>query len=75
MIQGSASESVLVAMLAARTRTVRQVAASRGLTESEVISKLVAYGSDQSHSCVKKACMVSTSLYLKQAHVRSITRL
>lgn len=51
VIQGSSSEAVLVAMLAAKARAMRGRPAADGL-------KLVAYGSDQTHSCFKKATMI-----------------
>ncbi|KAJ1524454.1 hypothetical protein ONE63_010951 [Megalurothrips usitatus] len=56
VIQGSASEATLVAMLAARDRTVRRVRADNPrLTDGEVRAKLVAYTSDQSNSSVWKS--------------------
>ena len=51
VIQGTTSEAVLVAMLAAQSR------AMEGRPPSDRL-KLVAYASDQTHSCFKKACMV-----------------
>lgn len=57
VIQGTASEAVLVAMLAAKNRHVASMVAS-GCSRSEATGKLVAYTSDQAHSCVQKACMV-----------------
>lgn len=50
-IQGTSSEAVLVAMLSARAR------AMRGRPPADA-ARLVAYGSDQTHSCYKKAAMV-----------------
>uniref|UniRef100_A0A8D1XBD2 Aromatic-L-amino-acid decarboxylase n=1 Tax=Sus scrofa TaxID=9823 RepID=A0A8D1XBD2_PIG len=48
VIQGSASEATLVALLAARTKVTRRLqAASPGLTQGAVLEKLVAYASDQ----------------------------
>uniref|UniRef100_A0A7N5K153 Aromatic-L-amino-acid decarboxylase n=1 Tax=Ailuropoda melanoleuca TaxID=9646 RepID=A0A7N5K153_AILME len=48
VIQGSASEATLVALLAARTKVVRRLqAASPGLTQGAIMEKLVAYSSDQ----------------------------
>lgn len=52
VIQGTASEACLVAMLAARCRKMQS-------RPSEDLLKLVAYSSDQAHSCVKKACMIA----------------
>lgn len=56
VIQGSASESVLVAVLAAREQTVKRMKTLwPDMTESEIRGKLVAYSSDQSNSCIEKA--------------------
>ncbi|KAG1660227.1 hypothetical protein FOA52_005097 [Chlamydomonas sp. UWO 241] len=51
VIQGTTSEAVVVALLAARARTMEGRPAADKL-------RLVAYGSDQAHSCCQKACMV-----------------
>ncbi|XP_030241714.1 3,4-dihydroxyphenylacetaldehyde synthase 2 isoform X1 [Drosophila navojoa] len=56
VIQGSASEAVLVAVLAAREQAVRRLRLSHPeLSESEIRGKLIAYSSDQSNSCIEKA--------------------
>uniref|UniRef100_A0A8C0GFU9 Aromatic-L-amino-acid decarboxylase n=1 Tax=Chelonoidis abingdonii TaxID=106734 RepID=A0A8C0GFU9_CHEAB len=48
VIQGSASEATLVTLLAARTKTIRCVQSENPeLTEADIMSKLVAYASDQ----------------------------
>uniref|UniRef100_A0A8C4WIT1 Aromatic-L-amino-acid decarboxylase n=1 Tax=Gopherus evgoodei TaxID=1825980 RepID=A0A8C4WIT1_9SAUR len=48
VIQGSASEATLVTLLAARTKTIRRVQSENPeLTEADIMSKLVAYASDQ----------------------------
>uniref|UniRef100_A0A8C5VTC6 Aromatic-L-amino-acid decarboxylase n=1 Tax=Microcebus murinus TaxID=30608 RepID=A0A8C5VTC6_MICMU len=48
VIQGSASEATLVALLAARTKVTRRLqAASPELTPAAIMEKLVAYASDQ----------------------------
>ena len=57
-IQGTASEACLVAVLAARARAMEELA------EEEALN-LVAYCSDQAHSCVKKACMVAGVHHLR----------
>ncbi len=63
VIQGTASEAVLVVMLAARKRALKQVSsAAQGMSEAEALSKLVVYSSDQTHSCVIKACQVPNLL-------------
>ncbi|KAG9345058.1 hypothetical protein JZ751_009599 [Albula glossodonta] len=60
VIQGTASEATLVALLAARSRTVRQIQAqSPERTEMDIISKLVAYSSDQAHSSVERAGLIA----------------
>ncbi|KAM3680776.1 aromatic-L-amino-acid decarboxylase isoform 2-T2 [Ammospiza maritima maritima] len=48
VIQGSASEATLIALLAARTKIIRQVQSEKPeLTEAEIMGRLVAYASDQ----------------------------
>ncbi|XP_009959293.1 PREDICTED: aromatic-L-amino-acid decarboxylase isoform X3 [Leptosomus discolor] len=48
VIQGSASEATLVSLLAARTKTIRQVQSEKpDLTEADIMGRLVAYASDQ----------------------------
>jgi tyrosine decarboxylase len=51
VIQGSASEAVLVVLLAARDRILEK----HGIRSLE---KLVVYASDQTHSALQKACQV-----------------
>ncbi|XP_062189591.1 tryptophan decarboxylase 2 isoform X4 [Phragmites australis] len=52
VIQGTASEAVLVVLLAARDRTLRK----HGKT---FLEKLVVYASDQTHSALQKACQIA----------------
>lgn len=60
VIQGSASEAILVAVLAAREQTVRRIKLERpDMSESEIRGKLVSYSSDQSNSCVEKAGLLA----------------
>lgn len=60
VLQGSASEAVLIAVLAAREQTVANMKISHPeLTEGEVRAKLVAYSSDQSNSCIEKAGLLA----------------
>lgn len=55
VIQGSASESILVAILTAREQTVRRFKRDYpDMDEGLIRSKLVGYSSDQSNSCVEK---------------------
>ncbi|GFW69541.1 aromatic-L-amino-acid decarboxylase [Trichonephila clavipes] len=51
VIQGTASEATLVALLAARSRTLV-------LTKEAKLENLVAYASDQSHSSVERAALL-----------------
>nr|UUJ74934.1 tyrosine decarboxylase [Cephalotaxus hainanensis] len=52
VIQGTASEAVLVALLAARDKALK----GDGVKSLE---KLVVYASDQTHSALQKACMIA----------------
>jgi glutamate/tyrosine decarboxylase-like PLP-dependent enzyme len=54
VLQPSATEAVLVAMIAARSRCVRNNAGKKGFA----VDKLVCYYSDQSHFCIEKAARV-----------------
>uniref|UniRef100_A0A8C0B1S0 Aromatic-L-amino-acid decarboxylase n=1 Tax=Buteo japonicus TaxID=224669 RepID=A0A8C0B1S0_9AVES len=48
VIQGSASEATLISLLAARTKTIRWLQSEKPeLTEADIMSRLVAYASDQ----------------------------
>ncbi|XP_015594458.1 tyrosine decarboxylase [Cephus cinctus] len=59
VIQGSASECILVTMLAARNQAIRMLKEQDPTTEdSAFLPKLVAYCSTESHSCVEKAAMI-----------------
>ncbi|XP_052186336.1 phenylacetaldehyde synthase isoform X2 [Diospyros lotus] len=51
VIQGTASEAVLVALLAARDKVLRRIG-------RDAIGKLVVYSSDQTHSALQKACQI-----------------
>ena len=52
MIQGTASEAVLVVLLAARDKVLRRLG-------KNALEKIVVYASDQTHSAIQKACQVS----------------
>ncbi|XP_075150252.1 alpha methyl dopa-resistant [Haematobia irritans] len=55
VIQGSASESILVAIMAAREQAVKRLTKEHpDMSESNIRGKLIAYASDQSNSCVEK---------------------
>ncbi|KAK0172445.1 hypothetical protein PV328_005761 [Microctonus aethiopoides] len=59
VIQGSASECVLVTMLAARANAINILKNNNPETEDSVfLPRLVAYCSTESHSCVEKAAMI-----------------
>ncbi|XP_043920734.1 aromatic-L-amino-acid decarboxylase [Protopterus annectens] len=59
VIQGTASESTLVALLAARTRMVRKVQAQNPeLTENDILCRLVAYFSEEAHCSVERAALI-----------------
>ncbi|XP_038888932.1 tyrosine decarboxylase 2 [Benincasa hispida] len=51
VIQGTASEAVLVVLLAARDRAMRRFG-------KDSLRKLVVYASDQTHSALQKACQI-----------------
>ncbi|XP_034237002.1 aromatic-L-amino-acid decarboxylase isoform X2 [Thrips palmi] len=56
VIQGTASEATLVALLGAKARALRNAKKERPeLAESDIVSKLVGYASDQAHSSVERA--------------------
>ncbi|KAJ3337714.1 hypothetical protein HDU93_000662 [Gonapodya sp. JEL0774] len=65
VIQMSASDASVVAMIAARQRMLRKVrtqmeSEGRGgeFNEQDVIKRMIFYGSDEAHSCHKKGAMV-----------------
>ncbi|OJD13676.1 hypothetical protein AJ78_05891 [Emergomyces pasteurianus Ep9510] len=71
-IQGSASEAVVTVIVAARERHVRARALAEGLVEDtpeweertmELRSRLVALGSDQTHSCTAKGARIAGVRY------------
>ncbi|KAJ4728348.1 Tyrosine decarboxylase [Melia azedarach] len=51
VIQGTASEAVLVVLLAARDKALKRVG-------KNALEKLVVYSSDQTHSALQKACQI-----------------
>ncbi|XP_018562210.1 aromatic-L-amino-acid decarboxylase-like [Anoplophora glabripennis] len=59
VIQTSASECVLVSMLAARAQALKRLKQQHPFVEEGVLlSKLMAYCSKEAHSCVEKAAMI-----------------
>lgn len=68
VIQGSASESVVTVMVAARDKFLRETTSHLSGEELEDAiahkrSKLVALGSDQAHSSIKKAALITGVRY------------
>ncbi|XP_076894820.1 phenylacetaldehyde synthase-like isoform X2 [Bidens hawaiensis] len=51
-IQGTASEAILVVLLAARDKVLREVG-------KDGLGRLVVYGSDQTHASLQKACQIA----------------
>ncbi|XP_029958351.1 aromatic-L-amino-acid decarboxylase [Salarias fasciatus] len=59
VIQGTASEATLMALLAARCKAIRSVQSKHPeKSESDIVSKLVAYTSEQAHSSVERAALI-----------------
>ncbi|CAF3610385.1 unnamed protein product [Adineta steineri] len=59
VIQTTASEATLVALLAAREEAICRIQAKFSfLSPAEINGRLVAYCSDQAHSSVEKACFI-----------------
>ncbi|KAJ1963367.1 hypothetical protein IWQ62_003239, partial [Dispira parvispora] len=58
IIQGSASDAVCVAMVAARERMLNHLKETQDLESKDIVHKLVAYASDQTHSCAEKAAKI-----------------
>ena len=54
VIQGTASEATLVSMLSARSKMIRE-----HNNNDRILSKLVAYASEQSHSSISKAALLA----------------
>ncbi|PSN56849.1 Tyrosine decarboxylase [Blattella germanica] len=59
VIQSSASECILVSMLAARTQAIQNLKKENpDMEDSAFLPRLVAYCSEEAHSCVEKAAMI-----------------
>ncbi|KDR12158.1 Aromatic-L-amino-acid decarboxylase, partial [Zootermopsis nevadensis] len=59
VIQSSASECILVSMLAARTQAIKNLKKENpDIEDSAFLPRLVAYCSQEAHSCVEKAAMI-----------------
>uniref|UniRef100_A0A8C9Z1E3 Aromatic-L-amino-acid decarboxylase n=1 Tax=Sander lucioperca TaxID=283035 RepID=A0A8C9Z1E3_SANLU len=62
----TASEATLVTLLAARCKAVRRVQASNPeKSEAEILSKLVAYTSEQAHCSVERASLIGGAMIKK----------
>ncbi|XP_046508001.1 histidine decarboxylase isoform X2 [Equus quagga] len=60
VLQSTVSESTLIALLAARKSKILEMKASEpGVDESSLNARLIAYASDQAHSSVEKAGLIS----------------
>ncbi|OQV23588.1 Aromatic-L-amino-acid decarboxylase [Hypsibius exemplaris] len=61
VIQGTASEATVVALLAAKSRRIRKIKEEHPeITNMDILSKLMCYASDQSHSGVERAAMLGS---------------
>ncbi|XP_025833657.1 aromatic-L-amino-acid decarboxylase [Agrilus planipennis] len=59
-IQGSASETTFICLIAARDRTIKRIKQKfPHMTESDIRGRLVAYTSDQANSSVEKAGLIA----------------
>ena len=58
VIQSSASECILITMLAARNQAIKNLKNDPGHDDSLYLPKLIAYCSKEAHSCVEKAAMI-----------------
>jgi aromatic-L-amino-acid decarboxylase len=66
VIQSTASESALVAMLAARNEAIKKLQSeSPGLKDHEAIGRLIVYGSDQVHTLLDKAAVIAGMKFRK----------
>uniref|UniRef100_A0A8C7XGN9 Aromatic-L-amino-acid decarboxylase n=1 Tax=Oryzias sinensis TaxID=183150 RepID=A0A8C7XGN9_9TELE len=66
VIQGTASEATLVSLLAARCKAIRRVQLlDPKKSEAEILSKLVAYTSEQAHSSVERAALIGAVMMKK----------
>ncbi|KAK4006031.1 hypothetical protein OUZ56_011162 [Daphnia magna] len=60
VIQGTASEAMLVGLLAARSKTLKRLKADNPEKDEQTLaSRLVAYSSDQSHSAAERAGLLA----------------
>jgi aromatic-L-amino-acid/L-tryptophan decarboxylase len=66
VIQGTASEACLVALLAARNKKIQEEKMKHPFLDEHLIrAKLVAYCSEQAHSCVERATLLGSVICRK----------
>ncbi|KAH8253531.1 hypothetical protein KR032_005907 [Drosophila birchii] len=58
-LQGSASECVLISLITARARIIKQLKGKTNVHDSVFLSSLIAYASREAHSCVEKAAKMA----------------
>ncbi|GFR84754.1 aromatic-L-amino-acid decarboxylase [Elysia marginata] len=59
VIQGTASEATLVALLSARTAAMHKMREDKpDMTQGQILDKLVAYTSEEAHSSVQRAALI-----------------
>ncbi|GFO16797.1 Aromatic-l-amino-acid decarboxylase [Plakobranchus ocellatus] len=59
IIQSSSSESGLMALLCARTQIIAKLREDNSeLTKGQIIDKLVAYCSEEAHSCIERSALI-----------------
>ena len=64
ILQGSASEATLVAILSARAKAIDKfLRENPGKTEDDVVTKLIAYSSEQAHTCGERAARLAGVKY------------
>lgn len=68
VLQPSASEAAIVAVLAAKNRALERFATNE--EKSVAAGKLVVYVSDQAHFCVEKACRVLSIWHIRRIKTR-----
>lgn len=59
VLQSSASDGILLALLAARARAVKLLQGTHQIHKTSLLPQLVAYTSEEAHSCVQKAAQIS----------------
>ena len=66
VLQGTASEATYVALLAAKNKKIKEIEdANPHLEKHYIHSRLVAYCSEQAHSCCERACLLASIICRK----------